>query len=267
MKKWTGGVLIIGLACILLVSYSFIQKQPQKQSSYEFFHPNEQIASNSVETKQENLQTSFKRPHLVNVDGLDYLFNSTHMPKEDEAVPFLAWGQMRVLLSRSDSLPETTQGIKEAVVAWKELKSKIYENQVSKFVHDKEEKNCSYSVSAANSSTLFSGNGSVILEIPCGLIEDSSITVIAIPDGNQDGFQIEFLGLKGKEEPDPPVILHYNVVLPGDNFTKEPVIIQNTWTYDFGWGKEERCPNHRSPSPNNAKGIYYHKMWLKSCLF
>ncbi|KAI3825501.1 hypothetical protein L1987_06991 [Smallanthus sonchifolius] len=242
MKKWTGGVLIIGLTCILLVSYySFIQKQPQKQSSYEFFHPNQQITS-----KSQNSTTT--RPHLVNVDGLDYLFNSTHMPKEEEAKPLLAWGQMRLLLSRSDSLPETAQGIKEAAIAWKELKSKIDETRASKFDHNKVEKNCSFSVSAVNGSVLFPSNDTVILGIPCGLIEDSSITLIAIPDGNQDGFQIEFVGLEGK---DPPVILHYNVVLPGDNFTKEPVIIQNTWTYEFGWGKDERCPNHGST--NNVK--------------
>lgn len=253
MKKWTGGVLIIGLACILLVSYSFVQKQPRKQSSYEFFHPNEESANlNSVQRKAEMLQTSVRRPHLSNVDGLDDLFNLTHMPKEEEIKPLLAWGQMRLLLSRSDSLPETAQGIKEASVAWKELRSKMDEKKASKFVDNKEEeRNCSYSVSLMNNTTLFSSNGSVILGMPCGLIEDSSITIIAIPDKKQDGFRIELVGSKGKEEPDPPVILHYNVVLPGDNFTKEPVIVQNTWTYEFGWGKEERCPNFGSQ--NNAK--------------
>ncbi|KAL8262624.1 hypothetical protein R6Q59_023973 [Mikania micrantha] len=253
MKKWTGGVLIIGLACILFVSYSFIQKQPEKQSSYDFFHPNEEIAnfSKTVDPIGEKIQISNRRPHLVNVDGLDYLFNATHMPTEEEAKPLLAWGQMRLLLSRSDSLPETAQGIKEAAISWKELRSKIDETRVSKSDHKKVEKNCSFSVSAVNSSTLFPGNETVILEIPCGLIKDSSITLIAIPDGNQDGFSIEFVGLEGKDEPDPPVILHYNVILPGDNFTKEPVIIQNSWTNEFGWGKEERCPNHGSP--NNVK--------------
>ncbi|KAI3717656.1 hypothetical protein L1987_69413 [Smallanthus sonchifolius] len=242
MKKWTGGVLIIGLTCVLLVSYySFIQKQPKKQSSYQFFHPNQQITSKSL--------NSTTTPHLVHVDGLDYLFNSTHMPKQEEAKPLLVWGQMRLLLSRSDSLPETAQGIKEAAMAWKELKSRIDETRASKFDHSKVEKNCSFSVSAVNGSALFTSNETVILGIPCGLIEDSSVTLIAIPDGNQDGFQIEFVGLEGKD--DPPVILHYNVVLPGDNFTKEPVIVQNTWTYKFGWGKEERCPNHGST--NNVK--------------
>lgn len=257
MKKWTGGVLIIGLACILLVSYSFIQKQPQKQTSYEFFHPNEKITSVSktVQTNEETRQVPVRRPHLVNVAGLDYLFNSTYMPKEAEAVPFLAWGKMRDLLSRSDSLPETAQGIKEAAMAWKELKSKIDENQASKLVRNKEERNCSYSVSSVNNSTILSSNVSVILWIPCGLIEDSSITIIAIPEGNQDGFGIEFVGSEGKDEPNPPVILQYNVVLPGDNFTKEPVIVQSSWTYELGWGKEERCPNHGSSNTAKVDGL------------
>ncbi|KAJ9536854.1 hypothetical protein OSB04_029587 [Centaurea solstitialis] len=199
MKKWTGGVLIIGLAFILLVSYSFIQKQPQKQSSYEFFHPNEETANLStlVQRKVEMLQTSVKRAHLINVDGLDYLFNLTNMPKEEEIKPLLAWGQMRLLLSRSDSLPETAQGIKEAAVAWKELRSKIDEKKGSKFV-DNEERNCSYSVGLMNDTSSFSSNGSVVLGMPCGLIEDSSITIIAIPDKTQDGFRIELVGQEGK---------------------------------------------------------------------
>ncbi|KAK1407963.1 hypothetical protein QVD17_39591 [Tagetes erecta] len=240
MKKWTGGVLIIGLTCILLLSYCFIQKQPHKQSSYEFFHPNQ----DSEHTVGEHIQTK-PHPHLVNVEGLDYLFNSTHMLKEEEAKPLLTWGQMRLLLARSDSLPETAQGIKEAAVAWKELSSMIHETP-------KVEKNCSFSVSAVNGSELLPSNDSVILRIPCGLIEDSSVTLIAIPDGKQDGFQIE---LVGSDELDPPVILHYNVVLPGDNFTKEPVIVQNTWTYELGWGKDERCPNHGSPNNGKVDGL------------
>ncbi|KAF5818838.1 putative galactosylxylosylprotein 3-beta-galactosyltransferase [Helianthus annuus] len=252
MKKWTGGVLIIGLTCVLLFSYSFIQqKQPQKQSAYQFFHPDDDKIANFSKPVGEKLETLTIKPHLVDVDGLDYLFNSTHTLKREELKPLLAWGQMRLLLSRSDSLPETAQGIKEAAAAWKVLKSEIDETRVSKFDHSTMDKNCSFSVSAVNGSSLVASNDTVILAIPCGLIVDSSVTLIAIPDGNQDGFQIEFVGSQGKDETDPPVVLHYNVVLPGDNFTKEPVIVQNTWTYESGWGKEERCPNHGSS--NNVK--------------
>ncbi|KAL4590738.1 hypothetical protein LXL04_003680 [Taraxacum kok-saghyz] len=245
MKKWTGGVLIIGLACILLVSYSFIQKQPQKQSSYEFFHPYQQHinSNNSQQPKGEKLQTFVNRPHVVNYDGLDYLLNTTLLPKKEEKKPLLAWGQMRLLLSRSDALPMTAQGIKEAAMAWKELWSSN-ENKTSNFDHSKE-RNCSFSAISTNNATS--------LSIPCGLIEDSSITVIAIPDGKEDGFQFEFVGPEGKEEAD--VILKYNVVLPGNNFTKEPFIVQNTWTSQFGWGKEERCPSHHAPNNTKVDGL------------
>ncbi|XP_076894226.1 hydroxyproline O-galactosyltransferase GALT3-like [Bidens hawaiensis] len=251
MKKWTGGVLIIGLTCILLLSYSFIQNKPQNQSAYQFFHPDPGSGKPVVEQK---LQTSSPttRPHLVNVDGLDSLFNLTHTLNNEDAKPLLAWGQMRTLLSRSDSLPETAQGIKEAAIAWKELKSKIDETRASKFDDTKVDRNCSFSVSAMNITTLVSSNDSVILGIPCGPIEDSSITLIAIPDGN---FQIEFVGSKSDGEAGPPVILQYNVVLPGNNFTKEPVIFQNTWTNEFGWGKEERCPNHVSSNNTKVDGL------------
>ncbi|XP_021889538.1 hydroxyproline O-galactosyltransferase GALT3 [Carica papaya] len=30
------------------------------------------------------------------------------------------------------------------------------------------------------------------------------------------------------------------------NMTEEPFIVQNTWTSELGWGKEERCPSHGS---------------------
>ncbi|KAF5941456.1 hypothetical protein HYC85_019098 [Camellia sinensis] len=262
MKKWSGGLLILALASILFLRYCFMgKKQPQKQSSYDFFnnHPlddydiirdNDEVDSSQTTTKILQINVK-KKPHLIDIKGLRDLYSPKNISSE-ESKALLVWAQMRSLLSRSDALPETAQGIKEASIAWKELLSVIEKEKASKFyeTNNKEHKDCPYSITAFN--TTISSSGSV-LQIPCGLVEDSSITVIGIPDGHRGTFQIKLVGSQFTEEATPPVILHYNVSLPGDNLTEEPVIVQNTWTNELGWGKEERCPDHGSF--NALKGI------------
>lgn len=262
MKKWSGGLLILALASILFLRYCFMgKKQPQKRSSYDFFnnHPpddydiirdNDEVDLSQTTTKILQINVK-KKPHLIDIKGLRDLYSPKNISSK-ESKAFLVWAQMRSLLSRSDALPETAQGIKEAAIAWKELLSVIEKEKASKFyeTNNKEHKDCPYSISAFN--TTISSSGSV-LQIPCGLVEDSSITVIGIPDGHRGTFQIKLVGSQFTEEATPPVILHYNVSLPGDNLTEEPVIVQNTWTNELGWGKEERCPDHGSF--NALKGI------------
>ncbi|EOY06836.1 Beta-1,3-galactosyltransferase 16 isoform 1 [Theobroma cacao] len=253
MKKWYGGVLIVVLAIILVFSYSLRETQPKKQSAYDFFnnHPpkdshtkeNDSIKSPKVEVKKLAL---IKKPKLINVEGLNDLYAPTNISEESKAL--LLWPHMRLLLSRSDALPETGQGIKEAAIAWKELLAVIEEEKTTSHNIRLKEKNCPFSVSNLD-KTLFSGGN--ILELPCGLVEDSSITVIGIPDGRYRSFEIELAGSNFSGEPQPSVILHYNVSVAGDNMTEEPFIVQNTWTNELGWGKEERCPAH--VSSNNLK--------------
>ncbi|XWS38895.1 hypothetical protein CRYUN_Cryun18bG0002400 [Craigia yunnanensis] len=256
MKKWYGGVLILALAIVLVFSYSLRETQPKKQSAYDFFrnHPakdshvkeNDSIKSPKVEVKKLPL---IKKPKLINVEGLNDLYAPRNLSEEDSKV-LLLWPHMRLLLSRSDALPETALGIKEAAIAWKELLAVIEEEKTAKLSHNirLKEKNCPFSISNLD-KTLFSGGN--ILELPCGLVEDSSITVIGIPDGCYRSFEIVLAGSNFSGEPKPPVILHYNVSVAGDNMTEEPFIVQNTWTNELGWGKEERCPAH--VSSNNLK--------------
>lgn len=260
MKNWSGGVLILGLGLILLLRYSFIGKQPQKQSAYDFFntHPSKDptdSGGNSNQMKIEKIQNSEKRPHFVNAEGLDDLYAFRNMPEEESKV-LLVWSQMRMLLSRSDALPETFQGIKEAAVSWKELLSLIEKDKASQSNDNiQNDKKCPYSVgmpSGLNTSTSSSG---YILEIPCGLVEDSSVTLIGIPNRGQGNFTIELVASQFSEEQNPPIVLHFNVFLPGENLTKEPTIVQNTWTNEIGWGKEERCPNHHSINTTKVDGL------------
>lgn len=259
MKKWYGGLLIVVLAIILVFNYSLRvrETQPKKQSAYDFFrnHPSEDShRKENVSIKPLKLQQVkkplVKKPKLINVEGLDDLYASRNI-SEDESKTLLLWPHLRLLLSRSDALPETGQGIKEAALAWKELLSLIQEEKTTKLSHNNrlKEKNCPPSVSNVGNNTLFSGGN--VLELPCGLIEDSSITLIGIPDGRN--FEIVISGSNFSGEPKPPVILHYNVSVAGDNMTEEPFIVQNTWSYELGWGKVEKCPAHVS---SNIKGIY-----------
>ncbi|KAF5939381.1 hypothetical protein HYC85_023640 [Camellia sinensis] len=221
MKKWSGGLLILGLASILFLRYCFMgKKQPQKQSSYDFFnnHPpddydiiqdNDEVDSSQTTTKILQINVK-KKPHLIDIKGLRDLYSPKNISSK-ESKAFLVCAQMCSLLSRSDALPETAQGIKEAAIAWKVLLSVIEKEKGS--------------------------NGSV-LQIPCGLVEDSSITVIGKPDGHRGTCQIKLVGSQFTEEATPPVILHYNVSMLRDNLTEEPVIVQNTWTNELGWGKK-----------------------------
>lgn len=253
MKKWSGGMLVMTLVLILVIRYSTILKPLQKQSAYEFFneHPptdgdpkkNDNGGGKSPETKEVKLYVVKKeRPKLVEVEGLEELYSFVNF-SENEAKSLLVWRQMRLLLSRSDALPETAQGIKEASLSWKELKKSIEMDRVTKLDSVMENRTCPYLVSARNATMLRSGGN---LQIPCGLVEDSSITVIGIPDLQQGSFQIELIGSQLPEEPRPPIVLHYNVYSAGDNLTKEPVIIQNSWISEAGWGNEEKCPDHGS---------------------
>ncbi|KAI3459180.1 hypothetical protein Pfo_015843 [Paulownia fortunei] len=256
MKKWTGGVLILGLALILIVSYSFIGKSEfsKKQSAYEFFngHPvkeensdpnknaNASDESSEAKTNAKRLHTAMSKPQFSNLEGLNDLYSlSKNMTREDSNA-LLVWGQMKSLFPRSDALPETAQGIKEAVIMWKDLLLMIGKDNALKLGDAIMNKACPHFVSVSNTTLL---RNESFLEIPCGLVEDSSVTVIGIPDSQQDSFQIELIGSQ-LEELKPPTVLHYNVLLPGENLTKEPVTIQNTWTQESGWGKEEKCPDH-----------------------
>ncbi|XP_058757384.1 hydroxyproline O-galactosyltransferase GALT3 isoform X2 [Vicia villosa] len=264
MKKWYGGLLIMALCVMLFLLYSLNgippQKQSTKQSAYSFFNnnspPNDSIkGSSNVEAASFNAELKriakpTKRPHLVHVAGLDDLYDTKNL-SEGEMNVVLAWTHLRSLLSRSDALPEMAQGVKEASVAWKELLATVENDKASKIskIDSPENQNCPFSVTTLGKTVEDSG---ITLNLPCGLIIDSSITLIGIPNEQNSSFQIDLTGQELEEEPHPPIILHYNVSLPGENMTEEPYIVQNTWTNDFGWGKEERCPARGSANIHNV---------------
>lgn len=247
--------MIVALAVILVFSYSLVgtpPTKPQKKNhnpAYDFF--NNHPLPNTSETKPREPEKPPKKPHLVNVEGLDQLYDLRNVSKGNSK-PLLVWGQLRALLSRSDALPETAQGVKEACVAWKDLISEfVFSNNDKK---PEDENNCPFSVDRLESAVA-SSDGNMALELPCGLVDDSSISLVGIPGGPYRSFQIQLLGSQLSEEPKAPIVLHYNVSLPGDNMTEEPFIVQNTWTEKLGWSKEERCPAHRSTNSLKVDGL------------
>lgn len=263
MKKWSGGLFILSLIVILLVRYGLIDDEteniPQnsslKQSAYGFFNPDSELANenayvNPVADEVKRALSPKVKPHLIYMEGIDELYNGQEMLSEEESVPLLAWNHMRTLLSRSDGLPETAQGVKEAAVVWNDLISSIKNEKASKVAanvssgHNLEGTVCPFSVTM-NDVLLRNSHRSHTLHLPCGLLEDSSITVIGIPDAPYGSFQIRLLGAVISSNSRPPVVLNFNVSMPGGELADESVIVQNTWTTELGWGKPERCPNHR----------------------
>ncbi|KAL7123722.1 hypothetical protein ABFS83_14G001600 [Erythranthe nasuta] len=268
MKKWTGGVLIAALALIFIITYFFIGKSESssnsnKHSAYDFFNPHsikEEDSSSSSDSDPNSNATdddlpqaeevrhttvAIPKPHFITLHGLNNLYIlSKNLTRQDSTnAALLTWSQMKFLFPRSDALPETARGIKEAVIVFKHLLRMIAKDNAFKLGHDPlTEIVCPHFVTASSNTTLLSS----FLEIPCGLVEGSSITVIGIPDSHQDTFQIELIGSQLKEL-NPPIVLQYNVLLPGENLTKEAVTTQNTWSQEFGWGKEEKCPDHAAP--------------------
>lgn len=289
MKKWYGGVFILSLAVILLLRYScihndnaaadvdtdkkdsIIQESSSKQSVYGFFNPNSGSGSDSdgdgdgnenrnetpyVKPDSEEVKRALAprvKPRIIDLEGLDELFSGQQVLNEEQSVPFLTWNHMRRLLSRSDGFPETAQGVKEAAVVWRDLAALIHANVSNVDGVEGAGTTCPFVVTMDDVSK--HGNGSrTILHLPCGLLEDSSVTVIGIPDARHGSFQITLLGSAGLNNSRPPIVLNFNVSIPGEELPEESVIVQNAWTGELGWGKHERCPNHRAP-PQKVDGL------------
>lgn len=223
--------------CIMILTLIFIARYEQSDHKLPTNHT---VDDSSVEG--ESVHEPAKKPHFITLEDLDYLFsNKSFYGEEDESnYGLLVWSRMRPFLERPDALPETAQGIEEATLAMKDLVFLINEEKrasSSAMVSKEIRRNCSGFVTA------FDGDLSglrPVLELPCGLIEDSSITLVGIPDEHSRSFQIQLVGSGLSGEAHLPIILRYNV-----NFSK-PSIVQNTWTEKLGWGNEVRCPCHGS---------------------
>eukprot|EP01018_Ginkgo_biloba_P038660 Gb_04074 [translate_table: standard] len=252
MKKWSGGMLIILLFVILVLRYSVMDSSPAKPSPFSFFR---NLTSDTLHL--EHSEVAQPSQHLESIDKLlqslvfsgkqlHDLFSQRNLSKEESQV-LRTWNHLKLFINRTDLLPQTRDAVKEAVIAWQDLLDSIEQEKRSRMIDNSslennfQDKQCPYSLSAMNTTEVQSSGYK--LQIPCGLIQDSSITIVGIPNGLLGNFQIELTGSQLPGEPDPPIILHYNVRLQGDKLTENPVIVQNTWTVAHDWGEEQRCPS------------------------
>ncbi|KAJ4711351.1 Beta-1,3-galactosyltransferase [Melia azedarach] len=255
MKKWYGGVVIASLFTLLLLRYG-LMKNPIGDSY--LTSPVPTNASNPLEWQRTAAPAAVQNPgnasQVISIDTIAAgLFSQRNISKEEQQ-SLHTWNLLKHLINRSRGLANGVEAIKEAGSAWNNLMVSVEEEKLGytneSSARRAKEKQCPHFINKMNATDL--NSTSFKLQVPCGLTQGSSITIIGIPDGLLGNFRIDLTGEPLPGEPDPPIILHYNVRLLGDKITENPVIVQNTWTLAHDWGDEERCP---SPSPEKIMKV------------
>lgn len=248
MKKWSGGVLIGSLFMLLILRYG-LMKNPIGETVISPTFTFNTSNKNPLEWLQPvvlpSVQHSEAHNQVISSDTLVYsLFVERNISDELQS-SLQTWNHMKNLVNHSQALPNALEAIQEAGVAWESVIEAIHKQQDNDKVESSPQKSkakqCPYFLNKMNATEL--GENGYKLRIPCGLVQGSSITIIGIPTGLLGNFRIDLVGDSVPGEPDPPILLHYNVRLSGDKITEDPVIVQNTWTASRDWGEEERCPS------------------------
>lgn len=260
MVKWSsGGGVILTLLVILILRYGLLNNSLMQRSlQYSFSYNSSDPLNWNDDGNLPEPQFHGNGSQVISVGSFfSGLFRFRNFTKE-EIHSLQTWRRLNHLLSNSQELPQALESIKEAQFALGNLLGSIEQEKKLDLSNETayreaKVKQCPYSIKRMNISEL---NGAVFrLKIPCGMIQGSSLTVIGTPGGLLGEFQIDMMAAALPAEPEPPIILHYNVRLSGDKVTEDPVIVQNTWTLSNDWGEEERCP---SPDPEiNENGTYY----------
>ncbi|XP_042381444.1 hydroxyproline O-galactosyltransferase GALT3-like [Zingiber officinale] len=232
MRRWTGGVVILALALLLITRHALLLASTYAASP--------QHLSPSLPAASPPVLSALLHSHRI--PGLDDLFparNFTALPPQLGTFnsSMAVWAHMRALLLRSDALPGTADGVLEASIAWKELGVSLGERidgkEASFVLPDAaqlEKRSCPFSISGSGSS----------VTIPCGFVEDSAVTLVGSPVG-VNGSGRFWIQLAGSGLPDAqPFVLHYNVSFGEDG----PALAQNSRTPDKGWGVWEFCPSY-----------------------
>ncbi|KAK7309798.1 hypothetical protein RJT34_06826 [Clitoria ternatea] len=246
MKKLYGGVLVASLFMVfmLMILRYGVMKNPIGEGYLTI--PVLVNGTNPLEWINPVVPPAIQHPEghsqVISSDILvSSLFAGSNFSREEQQT-LQTWSHMKDLIDHAQGLPNAAEAIKEAASAWNSVISSI-EEQKQGHANDSsrtKKKQCPHFLNKMNSTEL--GNEIYKLQVPCGLTQGSSITVIGIPNGLLGNFRIDLTGEPLPGEPDPPIVLHYNVRLHGDKITEDPVIVQNTWTIAHDWGEEVRCP-------------------------
>ncbi|KZV21523.1 beta-1,3-galactosyltransferase 15-like [Dorcoceras hygrometricum] len=238
MKSWWSGGLSIFLLLILVIGYLEV-KNPINESFFRI--PANLNTTNPLDWENHGPKNTSQ---LISDDPItsDLIFGQSTLSNE-ELRSFQAWRRFARFTAHDRLLPNASEAIEAGVAAFRKLMTSVEdekrETNGSATEKGWKEKQCPRYLSDMNASEVHeNGFG---LRFPCGLTQGSSITFIGIPWGN---FQVQLIGELLPGEPDPPIILQYNVTLNVDDISEELVIIsQNTWTVAHGWGEEEHCPS------------------------
>ncbi|XP_057486565.1 beta-1,3-galactosyltransferase GALT1-like [Actinidia eriantha] len=251
MKKWCLGIPVASLFMLFMLWFK-VMKDPVRENSlaslltYNTTNPLEWINSGAPPAVQ-NPENGSKVLSATTI--ISSLFAPRNISNEEQQA-LQTWNHLKHLLGNAQVLPNAIDAIQEAGVAWNSLIASLEEERLASrngsFHRKGKEKQCPHFLSKMNSTGL--DNNGFKLQVPCGLTQGSSITIIGFPSGLLGNFRIDLTGEPLPGEPDPPIILHYNVRLHGDKITEDPVIVQNTWTIAHDWGEEDRCP-----SPDSEK--------------
>ncbi|KAM7487440.1 hypothetical protein LguiB_024924 [Lonicera macranthoides] len=254
MKKWYCCILFASILMLLVFGYC-VMKNPVSESyvaSPLFFN-----TTNPLEWINSGAPTAVPHPEnsseVISAETIGLgLFSQRNISTEEQQ-SLHTWNHLKHLISHGQVLPNAVEAIKEAGTAWNSLMISVEEERLHANESSNKrgkEKQCPHFISKMNATEL--DNNGFKLQVPCGLTQGSSITIIGIPSGLLGNFRVDLTGEPLPGEPDPPIILHYNVRLQGDKITEDPVIVQNTWTVAHDWGEEERCP---SPAPDKNKKV------------
>ncbi|CAA7036244.1 unnamed protein product [Microthlaspi erraticum] len=248
MKRFYGGLLVASMFMFLTV-YRYVDLKTPVEKPYitaSVITPNTTtlplewlwITLPDFMNEARNTQEAISGDDITTVSGL---FAEQNVSQE----PLLTWNRLESLVDNAQSLVNGVDAIKEAGIVWESLLSAVEAKKLSDANENQTRKGneelCPQFLSKMNATE--ADGSSLKLKIPCGLTQGSSVTVIGIPDGLLGSFRIDLTGQPLPGEPDPPIIVHYNVRLLGDKSTEDPVIVQNSWTASRDWGAEERCPN------------------------
>lgn len=256
MKKWYGGVLVASLFMLVILLRYGVTKYPVSENYLtSSFAPNK---TKPLEWINSGAPPAVQNPEngsqVVSANTIiSALFAQRNLSNEGKQT-LQTWNHLKHLIENAHVLPNAITATKEAGHAWNDLMASVEAERLAygneSFHRKGKEKQCPHFLSEMNATGL--DNSGFKLQVPCGLTQGSSITVIGIPSGLLGNFRIDLTGELLPGESDPPIILHYNVRLHGDKITEAPVIVQNTWTAAHDWGEEERCP---SPDPKKIKKV------------
>lgn len=244
MTRWFAGALIGLLIIGFVLSDEVIYSRNEKSPFFRHVSLNTSDTQNLLKTEAPPDVSSPQASHqVVSADVVtSNLFVQRNFSQKVQT-SLQTWGFMKDISNTTQGLDNAIDAISEAGHVWDTLVNLVDKGEIGdvpKNMLKAKENKCPYYLNTMN-ATKFDDKGYTI-QIPCGLIHGSSVSVIGIPNGLVGNFQIDLIGEPLADEPTPPLVLHYSVRLNGDELTADPVIVQNTWTAGGGWGEEERCP-------------------------